>query len=745
MIDRSLALRLLPASTLALAVAQPAMAQDTVDSSDSEATGAEQPDNGALDVIVVTANRREENLQDVAVSAATVSADAAQTIFDAGADVTALSARVPGLFVESSNGRAAPRFYIRGLGNTDFDLAASQPVSVVQDDVVLENVTLKSFPIFDVERIEVLRGPQGTLFGRNTPAGIVKIDTTKPGDELAVRGSASYGSFNSVAIDGGVTVPIVPGVASVRLSGLWQQRDDWVDNGFTGQEDVYGAYSDIAGRAQLLLTPTDRISILGSYAVRNLDGTSTLFRANILGPGSNDLNENYDRDTVFYDAGAGNQAQYDAEIATVKADYDADFATFTSITSWASSEGSSRGDIDGGNLVDGPGFIPFPSDTRDSIVLDQFTQEVRLASNSGGIIEWQVGGFYFDSDFDVTTVGFDFPPAVTVNHTNESWAVFGQVTGQVTDLLKLTGGVRYTEDEKQFAVTQTSFISGPGDQARSVEDERISWDVAAFYEVSADASVYARVASGFRAPTIQGRDVAFGSAPSIASSEKIMSYEAGLKSELLDRKVRLNLAGYYYTITDPQFSAIGGADNLVQLVNSDKGRGYGFELDSAFQVTPDFLITAGASWNNTKIQDDNLAVGICAQCTVTDPIVTLSGTDRALVDGNPFPNAPEWIADVSARYAVPVSLDGELFAYTDWTYQGATNFFLYESLEFNSDNQIEGGLRVGYARFDGSLEVALFARNITNEDNVKGGIDFNNNTGFVNDPRVIGLSVRFQH
>ncbi|MBX7526246.1 TonB-dependent receptor [Qipengyuania vesicularis] len=740
MIDRSLSLRLISASTLALAFASPALAQDTVDSSDSEAPGAEQADEGALDVIVVTANRREENLQTVPISAATISADAAQTIFDAGADVTALAARVPGLFVESSNGRAAPRFYIRGLGNTDFDLAASQPVSVVMDEVVLENVTLKSFPIFDVERIEVLRGPQGTLFGRNTPAGIVKIDTTKPGDEFAVRGSASYGSFGSVAIDGGVTVPVLPGMLSVRLSGLWQQRDDWVDNGFTGEEDALGAYSDIAGRAQVLFTPTDRLSILGSYSVRDLDGTSTLFRANILGPGSNDLNENYDRDTVFFDAGAGNQAKYTAEISTVKLDYDFDFATLTSISSWADSEGSSRGDIDGGNLVDGPGFIPFPSDSQDSIVLDQFTQEIRLASASGGPIEWQVGGFYFSSDFDVTTVGFNFPPPVTVNHTNDSWALFGQVTGEVTEALKLTGGLRYTEDEKDF------FVRDAADpQARSVSDERISWDLAAFYELSADASLYARVASGFRAPTIQGRDVAFFAAPSVADSEKIMSYEAGLKTELADRRVRFNLAGYYYTIEDPQFSAIGGGGNFVQLVNANKGRGYGFELDSAFQITPDFLVTAGASYNNTKIQDGDLAVGICAQCTVLDPVVDIGGTDRALVDGNPFPNAPEWIADVSARYGIPFGDDGEVFFYTDWTYQGATNFFLYESLEFNADNQIEGGLRIGYAAYDDSVEVAVFARNITDEDNVKGGIDFNNNTGFVNDPRVIGISVRFNY
>ncbi len=137
-------------------------------------------------------------------------------------------------------------------------------------------------------------------------------------------------------------------------------------------------------------------------------------------------------------------------------------------------------------------------------------------------------------------------------------------------------------------------------------DERLSWDLAAFVDVSDDASVYARLANGFRAPTIQGRDVAFFSPPSIATSEKIMSYEAGFKSELADRTVRLNGAVYYYTIEDPQFSAVGGAGNLVQLVNADKGRGFGFELDSAFRITPDFLVTAGVSWNDTRIEDENL-------------------------------------------------------------------------------------------------------------------------------------------
>jgi outer membrane receptor protein involved in Fe transport len=716
--------------------AQPALAQPGQTGQASQPGTAESDDQ--LNTVYVTANRRSENLQNVPISAATLEADRVQTIFDSGADVTALAARVPGLFVESSNGRVAPRFYIRGLGNTDFDLAASQPVSVVMDEVVLENVTLKSFPIFDVDRIEVLRGPQGTLFGRNTPAGIVKIDTVRPSDHFDARGSVSVGSYGSVAIDGGIGGPIAQGISG-RLSVLLQRRGDFIDNGFTGQDDVYGGYTDFAIRGQLLFQPTDRLSILALGQYRKLDGQSTLFRANILGPGNDELNANYDRNTVFYDAGGGNPAEYEVWGASLQAAYEFDGATLTSITAHYESNGSSRGDIDGGNPT-GPGFIPFPSDTQDSIDLEQTTQEIRLASTGSGPFTWQIGGYYFDSDFTVLTEGFTFPPPVAVRHTNESWAVFGQVGMQVAQGVTLTGGLRYTEDDKDFEV-----VSGAAPNDRSVSDERISWDLSGIAEVAPDVRLYARVASGFRAPTIQGRDVAFFNPPSVATSEKIMSYEVGFHTELANRRVRLNGALFHYRVDDPQFTAVGGGGNLVQLINADSGTAWGFELEGAFRPSENFLMTAGLSYNHTRINDDTLAVGICAQCTVLDPIVVINGNNRALVDGNPFPNAPDWIADVTARWSMPVSNNGEIFVFTDWSYQGRTNFFLYESREFVTDGQIEGGLRIGYAALDGRWEVAVFARNITDADNVKGGIDFNNNTAFVNEPRTFGLSVRVRY
>jgi len=714
----------------AFAMAAPAYAQDS---------SAPEAEEGKLATIIVTANRREESLQDVAVSAEILDEERIGAIFQAAGDTTALAGSVPGLNIESSNGRVAPRFYIRGLGNTDFDLAASQPVSVLLDDVVLENVTLKSFPIFDVQRVEVLRGPQGTLFGRNTPAGIVKIESVKPSFEDDIQLGLSFASLDTITANAALGGGIVEDKLAFRVSTQFQRRGDWIDNGFTGEENVLGGFTDFAVRGQLLLTPdeADRLSILASVNFRDLNGTSTIFRANVLGPGNNDLNANYDRDTVFFDAGGGNPSDYRQLGGTLKMDYEFDVATLTSITSYWESEGLSRGDVDGGNLVTGPGFIPFSSDTQDSLDLEQFTQEIRFASNSEGPIGWQVGLFAFTSDFDVSTVGFTFPPPVTVNHSNNAFALFGQLSYQLTDTLRATGGIRWTDDEKDFAV-----VSGAAPQPVSVEDENVDWDISLFADVSDDTSLYARVANAFRAPTIQGRDVAFFNPPSVAQAEDVTSYEVGFKSELADRSIRLNGAIFYYNVQDPQFTAVGGTGNLVQLLNADEGEAFGFELDSAFQVTPELLFTLGVAYNDTQINDSTLAVGTCLQCTVTDPV---TDDGFALVDGNPFPQAPEWSGDFTASYTVPVGDNDEFFIFTDWVFLGDTNFLLYESLENNADSRIEGGLRIGYRGNGGEYEVALFARNITNEDNVLGVVDFNNNTAFVNDPRVIGVSLNFNY
>ena len=178
-----------------------------------------------------------------------------------------------------------------------------------------------------------------------------------------------------------------------------------------------------------------------------------------------------------------------------------------------------------------------------------------------------------------------------------------------------------------------------------------------------------------------------------------------------------------------------------RLLNADKTVGQGAELDLQAYLTPNLLVTLGASYNDTEIKDPSISVGTCFACTVTDPIISLGGTPLAMIDGNPLPQAPKWIANFTLRYGVPVG-NGELFAYTDWSYRSEVNFFLYESTEFTGKALLEGGLRVGYNWSEGKYEAALFGRNITDEEVAVGGIDFNNLTGFLNEPRILGVQFK---
>jgi len=740
---------------------------------------------GILEEIVVTAQKRQESLTDVPISVATTSGEKLNAMFSGSEDVLALSGRVPGLYAESSNGRSAPRFYLRGLGNIDFDLAASQPVSFVMDEVVLENVVLKSFPLFDINNIEVIRGPQGTLFGRNTTAGIVKVNSRRPEQETSGYIKGSYATFATTNIEGAIGGGLIDDRLAARVSVLSRSRDNWITNGNTGQKSL-GRYQEDAIRAQLRWTPTDRLDILLLQQNRSLDGTSSIFRANVFTTGSNALNQNYDRKKVYYDGGDNNPQEYQSQGTTLNITWDLDRASFNSVTSFQQADGFSRGDIDGGVVNIGttptppdgitfadtivlcppdclpartwPGEILIPSVTQDGAEVKQFTQEFRLASSGEGRFNWQVGAFYFDSDLVVTTDSFASFGFVDVQDTkiqqqNETWAVFGQASFDVTDRLNLTAGVRYTDDQKDFNVQQFGQLwldlVGIGVPLTadpiSVDDGQTSWEVSANFALGDDSSVYARVANGFRAQTIQGRDVAFLESPTVAKPETINSVEAGFKADLASNRIRLNVGVFAYQVDDMQLSIIGGASNTNQVVNADKGEAVGFEVDAQFLITDNLLVSGGAAFNDTKLKDPNLFTAPCGSglCTVLDPVNPLDPT-QVSVDGNPFPRAPESTYNLEVRYGAPIGNNSEIYFLTDWVWYGKINMPLYEAVEFKTNNQFEGGLRIGYKNYDSGWEIAAFGRNITDEDNVLGFIDFSNNTGFVNEPRVWGLEVGYE-
>ena len=763
------------AATAACGLASPATAvavQSAPDAptADSATTAAPSPDS--IPEVVVTAERRSENLRNVPVSVGVINGTGLRDIQAAGDDtLLSLSGRVPSLYVESTTGRIFPRFYIRGLGNTDFYLGASQPVSIIQDDVVLEHVILKSNPAFDIAQVEVLRGPQGSLFGRNTTAGIIKFDSVKPSQTFDARGTASYGTFNSINLDAGVGGPIVTDKLAFRVSGLFQHRDNWIDDTYAGpsadgtrvnRKDALGGFNERDARLELLFTPTDRLSFLASGHIRDYEGTSTVFYRQSIAKGSNDIRPGFDRSQVRLDEGDGNPQHYYTKGTSLNAGFDFGGAKLTSITAYETAHGYSRGDTDGGAAADFPvngvpnGFGESQGRLRD---LDQITQEVRLASNNpASAFKWQVGGIYFDSrdftEFDqraffLTTAARNPNNFVLLHDVNTSWGVFGQASYKIGDLT-ITAGARETKDSKSTRlVTPTANAAGvvtyAGRRFVKLSDKKPSWDVSALYQVTPDVSLYARAARGFRGPTIQGRSAVFNADFTTATSETNTSFEGGIKTSLFDNRLRLNATAFTYTVKNIQLNGNDSNGNGV-LFNADRAKAYGFEADAEVRPVQGLTLTAGLSLLHSAIHDKRVYAQVCALngvvvCTVLNPTIRIGNNTFAQIDGNVLPNAPKVNLNFTARYEAPVGR-GKAFIATDWDYQGYTSLVPYKTVEFTSNGNFEGGAKVGYA-WDG-YELAVFARNITNETNLKGVIE-NYMAGVYNDPRVVGVSlgVRF--
>ncbi len=718
--------------------------------------GAASAQSGSDDEIIVTAQKREQDLQDVSLSIDVIRNAELDAIRAGGRDILFLAGRSPSLYAEASSGRTFPRFYIRGLGNTDFDLNANQPVSIVYDDVVLENPILKGFPVFDLDRVEILRGPQGTLFGRNTPAGVVKFDSARPTEEIEGYGRIAYGRFNTIDAEGAISGPLSPTI-SARLSALFQRRDDFVDNTFAEQNpaavtgdgaDGFEEFSEFAGRLQFLWKPNDDWSTLLNIHGRRLDGGSRLFRANIIAPGVGGLVDGFERGETAQDA-TQRLDVYNFGFSA-RTDWDVGFGVITSVSSYDTVGITARGDVDGGFGADfappsGPGFIPFAAESADNITGHyQTTSETRLAFKPAEKVDSAVGVFFFKENLEIENLSFDTLAAGAENgravqdQETFAWAVFASSAFAATDRLTFEGGVRLSGEDRDFIAERLvgPFGSGTlGPVTVNLEDTVLSGDASATYAVSGNVSVFARYARGFRAPNVQGR-IVFGDAVTTAATEAVNSYEAGIKSEFWNGRARINLTGFYYRTNDQQLTAVGGAGNFNQLLNADAVVGSGFEIDADFRPADGLTLTAGVSLNNTRIDDPDLEVGVCgAPCLVLDPIAP---SGNALIDGNPLPQAPRWIANAAARYAVPFR-GGEVFVHTDWAYRSRINFFLYESAEFQDANELIGGARIGYAR--GGWEYSAYGRNITNDASVAGAIDFNNFSGYVNEPPLWGVEI----
>ena len=722
----------------------------------AQAQEADSDDNAQSDnIIIVTAQKRGEDIRDVPISISAVGGDQIGNLTAGGEDIRALAGRVPNLNVESTFGRVFPRFYIRGLGNSDFTLNSQASVAVYYDEVILENQVLRGMPAFDLERVEVLRGPQGTLWGRNATAGAVHLISKKPTQDVKGYARASYGRFDTRTFEGAVGGALVDGVLSGRLSVQYQHQGDSVDNVATGGR--LGGYDDVAARAQLLLEPGDDFSALLQVQGRSLNGTSTLFNGNQ--PGLP-----FQKRQIALESDRQSDQEVSQFGVTLNMKYDFGGVELTSISSWQTGDLFSVGDIDGSPRA----ALINSSHIND---LDQYTQELRLASDGSGAFNWQTGVYFFKENISYanTTANNTFQDAdgnpgfgayQFASQTNKSWAIFGQASYELGDSLTLTGGLRYTEDDIRLSQDTAFFTPNPADvtaqpdfslpfyaggargpfeviqprySSAAESSGKLTWDVSANFKASDDVNLYGRVARGYHSGVITGQ--AIFDLLQTAGPETITSYEAGIKAEFLDRVVRFNLAAFHYDFKDQQLASFvrdGSGADIIRLINAPGGKGTGFEADVTIRPSPYFSFGGQIGYVDTRISGRTL---------VADPDTPGGQVD---IDGQPFPFAPSWTAGFNADINIPVGDRSEIFLSTDWSYRGKQNFTLTSFLqpELRGDSLLEGGLRGGY-RIDG-FEIAAWARNITGETGYTSALNVNGLAYVFNAPSSYGVEVSME-
>ncbi|ASR50216.1 TonB-dependent receptor [Blastomonas fulva] len=585
----------------AISVSAPTLAQ--------EATQG-QPETGGLEEIVVTAQRREESLQKVAVAVSAVSGDA---IINAGAsDAVGLSRLVPSLVVQPAAGTSLS-LYLRGVGSQQGNSFAENAIALNVGGVFIARPSSLGGIFYDLERVEVVKGPQGTLYGRNATGGAINVIPRRPIlGEFGGNATFEYGNYDSLKLAGALNLPIGENVA-VRLATQIVDRDGYLSDGY--QDD-----SGQAVRASILAKPTDGWSILVSADYFHQGGQGI---GSVLSPGSafpvgvsagyaapalsRRIGGSDPRSVAALAAFAGTlfappfcggfggfvrsgcvappraDGFVDSDYYGISAEIEGDlgFATLTIVPAYRRSD----------NKYDGyaPGFL-----TRTDEVSKQTSLEVRLSSNGSSPFQYVLGGYYFDEDqsalnfFDQGTIS---TTRFTPNLGTKSYAAFGQGTYSVTDTFRIVAGGRYTkEDRTQLTALASGGLPGvvlpplgapfAGDQ----QFKRFTWKLGVEADIADASLLYANVATGFKAGGF------FVASPpnNTFRPEKLTAYTVGSKNRFLNGRIQLNLEGFYWDYTDQQISFVGpvqsGPISVPGGVTINAGRARMFGVDTELRV-----------------------------------------------------------------------------------------------------------------------------------------------------------------
>lgn len=763
---------------LGLVWAVPVVAQTTTPSQDT------------LDEIVVTAQKRQQTMQDVATTVSVLSGDDLQEL--GIREPMDLAMQTPGLITAvGRDGLKAVGFYMRGVGITDFSGTIDSSVAVYVDEVFKTSPDMYNFAIFDMERVEILKGPQGTLYGRNSTGGAVNFIPATPTSEPEGYLRIGYERFSTGTLEGALSGPLSDTLlARLSLFGQRSSSDSsYSHNTFTGE--ALGKDNSTAARLQLEWLPRDDLSVRLAYTFGDQDQEPPLL-AHIGGFDAEDLANGimricdpviagvraegecvsitgyFDADDDFYDgtADVDQFMEIEAHNFTGKIDWDLERFTVNAITGYDKFEKSQATDIDVSPLA------ALNKDIARSEV-DSFSQEIRLTSDDSWPVSWIVGAYYFESSVDWFQT-IDLTDALGLDTSNgaeqetSSWAAFGQVSIPFADDFELEAGLRFTNENREwvggsfigtYENLADAFANGgaplsalpipvggtlegfqPGDPQdfdNTIEEDNIDFRVALKYHFGDDGLIFGSISEGFRSGGVPSAVIFSQAGLEPFDIESVLAYEAGLKWSLFDRRAELNASAFFYDYEGYQATFVRSTELSARLQNAGDVEIKGLEMSLRWIATENLYIDGGLILMDNEIVSTDVTL---PSLDASEPAST--------IEGNKLANAPSFSINGRARYDFPVVRGMRPSLQVDFKY--LDDHFLEPNNRaiLKQDGYLLTNARLSLTQDDGPWEAALWVRNIADEKYVVAGEDLflaaGVGTWVLGTPRTYGVQVGYR-
>ncbi|MEM8497994.1 MAG: TonB-dependent receptor [Pseudomonadota bacterium] len=736
-----------------------------------------------LEEVIVTARKTTESLVDTPIAVSVLSTEFFK---ESGFNtITEVAKFVPGFDYSPITTTRAAAPSIRGISTFSFSEGFESSVATVIDGVVMGREAQGFFDLYDIERVEVLKGPQGTLFGKNTSAGVVNVITKKPEYDFSVGGDVLFGSHGELRFRGSVTGPLIDDKLAYRITGSKHENDGLIDNVLAGEDDV-NSKDTWSVRAKLLFNPSERLSALLTLDTVKEDHACCVATYNTAGSPQDLANGLLSAvygglDPLLFlnvpgsvphlqDAlaaagvtpGEGNRSvalfedslRHDSEAKGValEINYDIGGATLTSITAWRD------WDIDETNDQDLLGEADFFNFSGAMASAKQVSQEFRLAGNWNDSITYVGGLFYFDEEQDAdggNTLNISLAPGL-LNLRNRSirsvetthYAIFGEVTWDVTDRLSLVFGGRYTDEEKEASAIYTETVLDPrfgfnslglggGNYSgrTTVEDTDFSGRVIGRYRISDQFNTYLTFSRGYKGA---GLDVSTGVNPAniavdgelpVVQPEIPTLIELGFKGVFLDNTLSINTAIFHQTVEDYQRIIRNDDPTFTQNLGVDEIKSQGLEIDASY-ATPIEGLSLSASYSYMDVTYEDFV-------------------QRPDLEGTRITTVPEISTSFVANYRFDLgSTAWKAFSRLEYTWQDDKNTNGETNPRFDIDSYGLLNVRLGATSPSGKYNASLSVENVTDEDyahaifsSIYGLLDSTTNAQFLGPDRTIRLSL----